>query len=256
MSKLLIVSYFNLRESLLCAANRLQDKGYIISHYPLLEKKMVMPDTWPSDFAQIVSEERPDVILWWYIGVPYEQLASAISSANSLFATKIMHLLYNWDDPYVWTQSKNEMERKSSLFDIAFVSCQQTLERYKTHGTARAVYLLPGFDLGIHYYTSREDVPKKYQSDISICCTNLYNNVAIYPDQLQPTRFEIVRALCDVADIDFAIYGPENLRDLFPKNYRCEVSYNETRLVFAGSRINIVRMSWVINKDICQRGYL
>ena len=242
MPKLLIVSYFNLRESLLCAANALQDKGYEISSYPLLERKTSMPDQWPSDFAQIISEERPDIILWWYIGVPYEQLASAISAANA--SGKIMQILYNWDDPYVWTQSTNEMDRKASLFDIAFVSCEQTLERYKSHGTAHAVYLLPGFDLGLHYYTPREDVPEKYRSDVSICCTNLYTDDSMYPDQLHPTRYEIVRALYEKykyspPEIEFAIYGPENLQNLFPKCYRGEVSYPETRLVFAGSRINI-----------------
>lgn len=247
MSKLLIVSYFNLRESLLCAANALQDTGYQISHYPLLEKKLLLPEIWPSDFAQIVSKENPHIILWWYIGVPYEQLAKAISSIKKSIepGSSPIHILYNWDDPYVWTQSSNEMSLKASLFDMVFVSCEQTLEKYISHGTQQAFYLLPGFDLGLHYFTIREDVPKKYQSDVSICCTNLYNNDSIYPDQLNPNRFKILQEIYahvehqQQPDIDFAIYGPEQLGTLFPKSYRGQVPYDETRLVFAGSKINI-----------------
>ncbi len=251
--RLLIVSYFELRESLLCASNALKNRGYDVSYYPLLEKKQLYKQNntgWVDDMTAFCRNKQIEVILWWYIGVPFADMKTVCENTR-LTDCPAIHILFNWDDPYVWTDHENEMPDKASLFDLAFVSCQSSLELYERHGTGKAIYLLPGFDLGLHYYTPRDQVPAKYKSDISICCTNLYIDQQRYPDQLKPTRYDIVQELVKHDDIDFAIYGPESLKELFPDHYRCQVPYNETRLVFAGSKINIC--THVVGN---QQGYL
>lgn len=242
--RLVIVSYYDLRESLLCASIELQKLGYQVTNYPLLEKKSNNTNDYVQDMIHSLSIINPQFILWWFIGIPFKDLK--IICDNFVNAK---HLLFNWDDPYVWSDPVNEMPQKSSLFDIAFISCEDSIKLYEkySNGKCHAVYQLPGHSLGIHYYTLREQVPQKYHSDISICCTNLYSDTLMYPNQLKPTRLEIVNALSQYCqssmsnedNIDFAIYGPEYLRDLYPHNYRFQVPYNETRYVFAGSYINI-----------------
>ena len=267
---ILIISYYELRESLLSAAHALRDLGCNVTSYPLMEHKndLGIGTTLIEHFKRFVDTMQAKqnatyhAALWWYIGVSYDVMLQLKQQMD----TNTLQLLFNWDDPYMWTQPECQMQLKASLFDISFATCEATLTRYAAAGCKRATYLLPGFDMGIHYplLPSEQKIQlPQYDCDISICCTNWYKDKQTYPDQSIPTRYEITTKIAQYLrttnntrntkqkKFTFAIYGPEYLQTEFQEFYRGPVSYMNTRNIFARSKINIC--THVVGK---MRGYL
>lgn len=244
-----IMSYYELRESLLAAADALVSVGsavfsrVTIGSYPLMQVKNELNHNSEEIinnfhvFWSAMDTHGADliVVLWWYFGISAD-LMSALMFASTTKTQNVKHCLYNWDDPFVWTHEHHEMPAKSKLFDIVFVSSEASLSWYTKHGARQAVYVLPGFDPNQHYPSETED----YNVDVSICCTNLYVSETEFPDQLKPSRHEIVLSLVAQKKYTFAVYGPESLRAIVGDEcYKGCINYANTRNVFTKSRINI-----------------
>lgn len=255
--RVLVVAYFELRDSLKCATNALQQvcaasgQDIEVLSYPLLQMKQELGDGdalvqhfcahWESCMSSGASTRL--CVLWWYIGIKYSTMARMIQCCA---VDGAMQCMFNWDDPYMWKrETDNEMQLKSSLFDVAFTTCEDSVSWYQNYGTSTAVYVLPGFDPAVHHPSDNSDA---YDCDVSICCTNLYASASEYPDQLHPTRYEILSNLANHLRTEsnpdrtftLRIYGPESVGQQFPEFYSgSEVPYHETYRVFSKSRINL-----------------
>lgn len=229
--KIFLVTYYGIKDALKSASESLERYGHSVSSFPLFQYAYDEKDrreNYAQMFIDEVEKEDPDVILWWFFQIPTKVLYTMYESTN----TKL-HALFCWDDPFVWKDQAIEMDKKAGMFDLVFVSCQETLDEYVRCGSKKAFYLLPGYDSRIF----RPICGLEYDCDVSICCTNLYVG-SVYNEQLIP-RKELLDKISADKTIKFKVYGPAFLKSYYPDNYSGLVGYSDLPIVFNRSRINI-----------------
>jgi len=75
MKKILIVSYYDLKEYLLNIKNLLQDFNYEVTYYPLFQYAYDTNDkidNYKEHFNNHIEKHRIDIILWWFLDVPLD----------------------------------------------------------------------------------------------------------------------------------------------------------------------------------------
>ncbi|QKF94561.1 hypothetical protein QKU48_gp1103 [Fadolivirus algeromassiliense] len=234
--KLLITSYYGLRESLLSAANSLRKLGITVIDFHLFELYKSADNDKLSRFDSFIKKESPHIILWWYIGIPINDMKHIVE--NNL---DIKHVYFNWDDPYNW--NVHNLSERCKFFDYSFICCEQSIPRYLQYGSKNVDYILPGYDPQIHNIILFDDPydVSKYTCDISFCCTNLYESNDKYPNQYI-NRKELIDNIYNNQEkynFTFHIYGPEFLGILYPKSYKGFIKYNDTNKLFNYSKINL-----------------
>lgn len=246
MVRVLIVSYYELKDALKSAAESLIKLGHAVQFYPLFQyayDQHDRKDDYPRHFRETLVDQQPDVVLCWFIGVPADVLREARQAVPDA-----RWVLYNWDDPWMWREPSMDLAAKAGIFDVTAVTCRDTLERYRKTGVAQAVYAPPGHDPEVFkplFDLEADPDPAHFDCDVSFCCTNLYNDDK-YDDQFYP-RKQLVDALYVAKDIRFHLYGPEHLRGLYPDAYQGMVSHPDSNRVFNRSRI-------VLCTHVCKNG--
>lgn len=241
-----IVSYYGSRQPISIAEESLKKFFKNVYNFPMM-MHYKNNDNCIDLCCKFIQENKIDILLWWFITIPTE-IFKAIKDN-----TQVKYTYFNWDEPYNWKDS--DMENKACYFDSVFVCCKETLSRYVEHRCKNANYLLPAYDLNTNYLITdylSNDI-KQYECDISFCCTNLYENKEIYPNQYV-NRKEIIDKIYENQEkynYKFKIYGFENLKQLYPKSYCGFIQYNESNKVFNYSKINLCTHI-IHNKD----GYL
>ena len=229
MTKLLLVTYYGIRESLQSAASALEGLGYRIVDYPILKHGFdphSKREDYPSHFDQCIRSFDPRIILFWSFAISYGDLCKLRKDhPHRIFG------LFNWDDPHCWKVSENDMVRKASLLDVAFTSCRGIMERYEQCGVRRVVFCPPAFDPSVHRYTPDPE----YECDVSMCCTNFYDE----DEEQRIPRRELVNRIVRDGSIRFHLYGPISFAHQYPDNYMGWVDYATTCKVYSNSRINL-----------------
>lgn len=184
------------------------------------------------DILIYIRKKKPDIILWWHISIPSKAFERIIKSSNT------KNIYYNWDDPFNYDLT--DMSNKAKYIDMAFISCKETIGKYMNDGTKHVICLYPGFDPFIHYPLLEDNQIQKYECDISICCTNLYDS-DMYAHQYIKRKDMIDNIYSNIGKYKykFFIYGPLYLKELYPDAYKGLVKYEDTNLVFNYSKINI-----------------
>ena len=130
MKKILFVSYYGFKDSLECARESLSKLGYVLDTYPLFRYAYDTYDKkedYKEHFNNYVKSFSPDIILWWFFYVPTDIIRYISTNNQQCFS-----IIFNWDDPFVWTEEKiNDIPGKCPFFDLALVTCEETLELYK-----------------------------------------------------------------------------------------------------------------------------
>jgi len=232
MKKVCIVTYYELKEVLLLCAESLRALGYTVINFPLFQYCHDVYDQredYIEMFHSFLQKEAPDVILWWCHSV------KSIEDFDVLINNHLdkMMILYNWDDPHCWKVKENFMQEKTKYLDVALSCCMGAKPLYLEAGCKKFEHVPPGFDPTIHKYIYDPD----FECDVSMCITNVYSK-DIYPDQYIE-RKSILDALEKETDIKFHLYGPEFLKELYPRSYRRPLHYTETPKLFSNSKINI-----------------
>jgi spore maturation protein CgeB len=139
--------------------------------------------------------------------------------------------MYNFDDPYCWEEEHWNMNAVAKLFDFVFVTSKKRLLDYQKNGP-KAYYVPPASHEERHFY----DPDPEFKSDVSMAITNFYD-----PDKFPAlvSRLKIAQELCADKDINFALYGPENLREQVPACYKGLLDQNISRKLFSSSKINM-----------------
>lgn len=232
MTKIVLISYYGLTDALLSATRSLEKNGHSVVDFPMFKYAHDINDKIPdytNKFIAFVKEHNPDVILWWFFQIPTSDLKHIWKNTSDK-----THLLFCWDDPYIWTDSTTDIRGKCKYFDIACITCDETPDEYVRHGTTKAYCVWPGHDPEIF----KPITSVEYDCDISICCTNLYSDMTMYKDQIIP-RKKLIDMIALDRTIKFNIYGPEFLKTLYPNNYKHMVNYDQLPVIFNRSKINI-----------------
>ena len=236
--KILITTYYGLKESLLCASRSLNKVGFECYEYPLFRyyaDKYDKLDNYVDHFMGYIREVNPDSILWWFIAIKTSDI-ERIKQDN----LSIKHIFFNWDEPFNWGHC--DLENKSKFLDRAYLCSSEMFDNYRKSG-CECYLLYPGYDPSIHYYILNNNLldQEKYSCDISIVCTNLYSDPVKYPDQYI-CRKKLVDDIYNNQEkynYKFFIYGPDLFKELYPKSYRGYINYEDTNKVFNYSKINI-----------------
>src|SRR5687768_16464138 len=99
MKTILLISYYGFKDSLNSAKESLEKFGYKLETYPLFKYAYDMNDKLPDyveHFENYINEINPDIFLWWFIGIPAEN----ISYIRDKFP-KIYSIMFSWDDPFI-----------------------------------------------------------------------------------------------------------------------------------------------------------
>ena len=231
--KLIFVTYYGFKDSLLGAKEALERIGYDVVDYPLFRFSSDVHDkidNYVHHFSEFIEAENPDVILWWCL-----QLSDVDLEKIHKKTQHILHILYSWDDPFVWECSNHsKIDKKAKYFDIAFISCEESVKLYLEHGTKEAYCLYPGFDREVNHKIDNME----YEYDVTIGVTNLYEDLGVFKNQYIK-RKELIEELTKCKDIKFGIYGPEYIKTKFPDNYISFINYSQLNTMINKSKINI-----------------
>jgi hypothetical protein len=129
------------------------------------------------------------------------------------------------------------MSEKARYFDFAFTSCEESVGMYLENGSKQAYFLSPGVDMAT-FFPERHRSEKTYKHDVSIVCTNLYENEAIFSDQIV-NRKKLIDILVSIPGINVGVYGPAGFKNVYPNNYVSFATYQNLNEVFNRSRINV-----------------
>ena len=226
-------SYYGIKDFIKCVSDSFEKLGYIIDDFPLFKNMFDIhdkKDNCKEYFNTYVQESCPDIIIWFFFYVPVD-IISLIRINNP----NVYNILYNFDDPFSWSDNKSiKLSEKCKYFDLAIGTCEETINLYKSNGAKDSIFCPPGYDQTVNYPIDNTD----YDCDVSICITNLYENLNTYDDQYF-NRKELIDLIVSQGDINVKIYGPDFLKLKYPDNYVGFLQYNELNGVYNKSKINI-----------------
>lgn len=230
--KIIIVGWLYLINPIITAKEYLTILGYDVYFLPLLYyNQHFTRDKLYNPLISFIKNIDPNIILWWNWEAPANVLKKI--KENTL---NILHCLFNWDHPFCLSEWDNKQNRKitqKNIWDLSFVTGDCKLQDYIDSGSNEAYYLRMFVDDKVHF----PEVDKEYDCDVSLVCTQLYNNNTQFPDTLI-SREQLLKDLIK-ENIKVKIYGSEHLKEIFPNNYHGFVHFLDNHKVFTNSKINI-----------------
>lgn len=230
--KILLIGYYKLDDGFKYASNALKKLDYDIDFFPMMfyynEKRMI---DGIKEFKK--KAEITDIFLWW-IYYPFEEVSVFFDIIGS---KKI--ICYNWD-PLIYPDinhiSYNFWENNKKNREEYIIRSYKYFNVVPQEKGINIIFNPPGGDETISYY---KELPE-YKCDVSIICTNLYDN-EIFPKNFQKiSRKEIVDNLYkERNNIKFHIYGPNYLNNLYPDCYQGFIKYDDCYKVFSNSKVNL-----------------
>jgi hypothetical protein len=237
---IILVTYYGIYEQFIYVKNILEMLGYIVHDFPYMKYhnepygELAGDDSVVKIMEIMMNNIKPSHVLWWVLNIKTEKLEEIVK-----YNINVKHLYFNWDEPYNWIHVDGS--HKAKYLNTAFITCEETTTRYINAGSLHSYCLYTGYSPNVHYPMWMGVNFFQYKYDISFICTNLYENVEIYPDQLV-SRKQLVTEIYDNQDkynYKFALFGSQSFSERFPKSYKGFVKYNDTNDVFNHSKINI-----------------
>jgi len=248
MKKLLIISFYELKDYFLCIKEQFEESYYTVIEYPLFKYAYDSNDRisdYKEHLNQYIQDKSPDIILWWFIDVPVDVFRFIKKNNPNSF-----YIMYNSDDPF---NMNKDLFEKAKIFDVVATPCKESMYMYKLYSNVKYVVFNPmGYDekaffpIGDNTNDINEkymdDKFKAYSCDISMMFYNLCLDPNSYPDQVVGRKelIEQIIILCKKKNYRFKIYGTHALREFFPEYYFGEVAYNERNLMYCFSKINLI----------------
>ena len=238
MKKIIIISFYELKEHMVNIKNIFSDKYYFdVDFYPLF---MYAYDTnskinnYLDHFIDFLKEKSPDIILWWFLDVPNSVFKTVrIKFPNTLF------IMYNPSDP----QNINvNLFEKAKNFDILMTVCEGSIKKYKAYAKIPDIIFNPcGYDPEYFYpilnIDPELDSSNLYFADISFYCPSFYQKDKLFLDWEIFIR-DIIE-YCKLKNKIFKLFGGIFLQQLFPENYFGEIEYINLNKLYNFSKINI-----------------
>jgi hypothetical protein len=234
-----IITYYGLKNPLGLAASSLQKLGFNLINFPYIKyakDKYDAKENYLEMLIEYLKNNKVDIILWWCFDISVSNFEYVILNVNK----NIKNIFFNWDEPFNWNCCN--IAEKAKYLDCAFITCEETIKKYINYGCKNAYFCLCGHDKTIHNIILDDLVEhEKYDCDISICFTNLYENNDLYPDQYINRKKLVDNIYNNQTKYGyvFHIYGPEFLKEIYPLSYKGYISYEESNILFNKSKINI-----------------
>jgi hypothetical protein len=239
---LLIIGYCNLDDGFLYAAEALKKKDIKIYFFAYLSHIMDNIKDRDELLIEKINENNIDICLWWCNNITYDIYKYIFSKIGK----NIKNYFFNWDiflydykkyNLFVWEDRIENKKNFYPLMDHIFSCYEKEINFFRDMKNTSISYNYAGFDKDISYYEYDEE----YECDISIVCTNLYENKMEFPEEATNiTRYEIIEKLYINRDkLKFHIYGSDNLKDRYPDCYKGFIKYKNCNKVFSNSKINL-----------------
>jgi hypothetical protein len=230
--KLLIVGWYNLINPIITAKDYFTILGYDVYFLPLLYyNQKYKGEQLSNALITFIKNIDPAVMLWWNWETRREVLLEIkIKTQN------ILHVLFNWDHPFClssWDNNHNRKITSKNIWDICFATADYKLDEYINSGSSEAYYLRMFADEEIHF----PKIDKSYECDVSFICTNLYEDKVMFPNNITNRR-EVIKNIINNG-FNVHIYGPENLKEIFPNQYKGFSHFLNNHKVFYNSKINL-----------------
>lgn len=236
MRKLVIVSYYELKDYFLSIAETFSDRyQWEVVNYPLYMycyDKNSKIDDYDEHFSAFLKKEKPHLLLWWLTDIKLS-LFHKIKKEHP----NIYYVLYNFNDPMNLNVS---FFNKCKIFDLIMTNCAGSVSLYKIHVKNKNIMFFPfPYDDELYRHYDAEEIinfDSKYMCDIAMHCDSL-----ITTDRAVD-RKKIIAALDKYAQkhrVKFNLYGPDILATISP-NYVCDLPYIDTGPAFTMCRINVV----------------
>ena len=175
MKKILIISYYELKDYLLQIADIFRDEYmWNVVYYPLYMycyDKYSKLENYEEHFMQFINNEKPDVILWWFTDVQLSLFRNVRINNPSIFM-----IIYNYNDPM--NMISRTFIDKCKFFDLIMTPCQGNMCIYKIHTKAKYIEHVPYcYDKSIYRIPTKEELYEyNYVKipDIVMCCDSLF----------------------------------------------------------------------------------
>lgn len=240
---LLLIGYCHLNDGFLYASKSLEKLDYKIFFFQYSSYMMDNIEDRDEILIKFINDNSINVCLWWNNNIKYDSIEKVVINVMNKY---IQHIFFNWDpflynyqkyNSIIWKERIDDKIKCYSLMNY-ILSCFETeINYFRDRDCLNICYAPPGFDLNI----SKFEYDENYKCDISIVCTNMYNNTSEFPDEsTNITRYSIVDKLYENRDkINFHIYGIERFKNIYPECYKGFINYHNCNKVFSNSKINL-----------------
>lgn len=237
MKKIVIISFYELKDYLLYIKELFESFHFNVINYPLYRYAYDANDkidNYKEHMDDFIQSQNPDIILWWFIDVPIDVFKYIKqNNKNKLF------IMYNSDDPLNLTK---ELFDKAKIFDIVISPCKETMYLYKLYSNVNIVLFGPmGHDPSL--FNKNNGVSNtEFDCDISMLSYNLYLDKSYYQNQVVYKK-DLIDNIVDLSQKKgyvFKLFGTPILKELYPLNYCGEIPYYKLNFLFSSSKINIV----------------
>lgn len=236
MKKIMLITYYEPKEYLACIKDYFEKFGFAVTHYPLFRYVYDSNDKivdYKEHFNSAIQDQRPEIIIWWFIDVPVE-VFQYIKSNNK----NVYFVMYNSDDPL---NLNKHLFDKAKIFDLVITPCNDSLYMYKLYSNVKNIMFGPmGYDPQIFCPMATSDALKKmelrYECDISMIIQNTM------PDFLSciDTMIKNIINYIGIKNFNLKLFGSHAIGEHYPDYYHGNVPYHELNAVFNYSKINIV----------------
>lgn len=225
MKKIIIVSFYELKDYMLHIKELFEQYCFTVVNYPLFRYAYDSNDkmeNYKEHMNEYIQSQNPDIILWWFIDVGIDVFKYIKqNNKNKIF------IMYNSDDP---VNINKELFDKAKLFDIVVTPCKDTFHLYKLYSNVNKVVFGPmGYDKTLFSKEIDTQDNTEFNCDISIIT---YNPQVIY-------KKELIDGIISKG-LKLNLYGSPIFRELYPLNYKGEIPYYKLNTLFKSSKINMV----------------
>jgi hypothetical protein len=232
MSKICIVTWFGIRDTIESARKEFVAQGCEVCDYPHLELKYT-----GETLANHIMSTSADILLLWCLLFTADDIAAVKQQMPNI---KIW--VYNWDDPYqlMHRPDNSDYLQYIKYVDHIFTCSHVAVEEYKKM-SINSTYLLPACP---YAFVNPRYI---YDYDVIFMIGNLYSSY----ETTVVSRIELVSNLID-ANINVLLFGDETIFDRFPNNYGGFLSYQQVFTWLKDHRARIFLSTHVCISD----GYL
>ena len=238
MKKILIITFYGFKDYFLYIKEQLEILDYEVYDYPLFKYAYDVNDKidkYEIHMNKYINEISPDIILWWFLGIPISVVKYIKDNHPNIF-----YIMHNSDDP---VNVCEDILEKAKMFNLIISPCLDSVSVYKLYSeTSNVIFTPSGYNPNIFYKIDDIGmVESKYHSDISFFCTDLYSGNKFENTQFIKRRI-LIDELVQYSDKNnkiFKLWGPNTLKQYYKNNYVSHLSNEELNLVYNCSKLNV-----------------
>jgi hypothetical protein len=253
--KILLVGCYGYADGYLAGGKAITELGHYVGFFPLYDFQNQKGNI--QDIINILNgvdnlgksyinykndtpTEPFDLCIWWH-----NSTILSINQWNKIKSKTLCKFIQlDWDagacdksKQIHWTNAYKNKLIGLKIFDSIY-ACNANIIKMLRDSKENTSCYIDHFNPGYHPSTSFYDLDDKYKCDVSIICTNLYEDMNLW-ENTKICRKSLVDEIYKRNDINFHLYGPEQFKKQYPKAYKGFIKYDDCYKVFSNSKINL-----------------